>query len=296
MKPRKQVKRKTGSLEESKSTVQVESLQQSGNLVSGYERWSRRYTLEWATWETRLGVETIRLTSSTEPAYDEVDDGFAFTRTRAKRAKANPALPSTVEEDKQEPQPQSQSQSKPTKRPRKKSATAIDAPVEESEPKVRRRSPRNSSEHEKGSTDPPPLQVRKRRKQRASSEMKGDHGGEILQPPPEAPRHEASQDHTQPIEITFDATKIALPFADTPRIQRNKDMRKTNAARRSSLGLRGRRASSLIDSGKSAGKHRYFSTLRNLILIPTKQCHTMKLRTRNSTNTLKAKASQNHVG
>ena len=184
-----------------------------------------------------------------------MDDGFAFTRTRAKRAKANPVLPSTVEEEKQEPQPQQES--KPTKRPSKNHPTAIDAPLEESEPKVRRRSPRNSSEHEKESTDPPPLQVKKRRKQRASSEMKGDQGGEVLPSRPDAPRHEASQDHTQPVEITFDATKIALPFADTPRIQRNKDMRKTNAARRSSLGLRGRRASSLIDSGKSAGKHYY---------------------------------------
>ncbi|KAI9723817.1 MAG: hypothetical protein M1828_004067 [Chrysothrix sp. TS-e1954] len=48
-------------------------------------------------------------------------------------------------------------------------------------------------------------------------------------------------------------TKIALPFADTPVIARNKEMRKTSAEhrRRSSSTLRGRRASSLIDSGVS---------------------------------------------
>lgn len=40
--------------------------------------------------------------------------------------------------------------------------------------------------------------------------------------------------------------KIMLPFADTPVILRNKDRR-----RRSNTGLRGRRASSLIDSGLS---------------------------------------------
>ncbi|KMU88288.1 hypothetical protein CIHG_06085 [Coccidioides immitis H538.4] len=51
-------------------------------------------------------------------------------------------------------------------------------------------------------------------------------------------------------------TKIALPFADTPVIQRNKEMRQERGRgkRRSSFGMRGRRASSLIDSGASNGK------------------------------------------
>ena len=51
------------------------------------------------------------------------------------------------------------------------------------------------------------------------------------------------------------ATKIALPFADTPVIQRNKDMRKNSGQghRRSSGGMRGRRASSLIEENKSNG-------------------------------------------
>lgn len=52
-------------------------------------------------------------------------------------------------------------------------------------------------------------------------------------------------------------TKIALPFADTPVIQRNKEMRKEKGRkgqRRSSLSLRGRRASSLIESGASNGR------------------------------------------
>jgi kinetochore protein Mis13/DSN1 len=53
------------------------------------------------------------------------------------------------------------------------------------------------------------------------------------------------------------ATRIALPFADTPVIRRNKAMREGKSSkgeRRSSLGLRGRRASSLIDSGSSNGR------------------------------------------
>jgi kinetochore protein Mis13/DSN1 len=53
------------------------------------------------------------------------------------------------------------------------------------------------------------------------------------------------------------SAKIALPMSDTPIINRNKEMRKKgNTNRRSSLGSRGRRASSLIDNGQSAIPHR----------------------------------------
>lgn len=49
-------------------------------------------------------------------------------------------------------------------------------------------------------------------------------------------------------------TKIALPFADTPIIKRNKELRRgEKGSRRSSAGTRGLRASSLIDSGTSNG-------------------------------------------
>lgn len=51
-------------------------------------------------------------------------------------------------------------------------------------------------------------------------------------------------------------TKVALPMADTPVIQRNKELRGgkgDKGKRRSSLSRRGRRASSLIDSGASNG-------------------------------------------
>ncbi|KAI1913917.1 hypothetical protein LOZ65_005750 [Ophidiomyces ophidiicola] len=51
----------------------------------------------------------------------------------------------------------------------------------------------------------------------------------------------------------LDGTKIILPFADTPVMQRNKEMRQERGRgqRRSSFGMRGRRASSLIESGTS---------------------------------------------
>ncbi len=78
---------------------------------------------------------------------------------------------------------------------------------------------------------------------------------------------EEPQDRNEPVggsprvERTHEITKISLPFADTPVIRRNQEMRKGSGdgQRRSSLGMRGRRASSLIDSGKSNGR----SLLRN---------------------------------
>ncbi|EFY90085.1 Mis12-Mtw1 family protein [Metarhizium acridum CQMa 102] len=57
-------------------------------------------------------------------------------------------------------------------------------------------------------------------------------------------------------------SKIALPMSDTPIINRNKEMRKKGGKgnRRSSLGSRGRRASSLIESGQTAIPHRDVNT------------------------------------
>lgn len=73
------------------------------------------------------------------------------------------------------------------------------------------------------------------------------------EPQPEPP----SKSETLPTqEEGHSATKIALPFADTPVIKRNKAMREGKSGkgeRRSSLGLRGRRASSLIETGNSNG-------------------------------------------
>ncbi|KAI0164342.1 Mis12-Mtw1 protein family-domain-containing protein [Hypoxylon sp. FL1284] len=54
----------------------------------------------------------------------------------------------------------------------------------------------------------------------------------------------------------MESKQIALPFSDTPIINRNKEMRRKTGARRSSLGMRGRRASSLIENGQSAIPHR----------------------------------------
>ncbi|KAL9572208.1 hypothetical protein ACKAV7_003696 [Fusarium commune] len=65
-------------------------------------------------------------------------------------------------------------------------------------------------------------------------------------------------DNSPQREPLVQSATIALPMSDTPIINRNKEMRKKggNSNRRSSLGNRGRRASSLIESGQTAIPHR----------------------------------------
>ncbi|RMZ75520.1 hypothetical protein DV738_g5413, partial [Chaetothyriales sp. CBS 135597] len=65
---------------------------------------------------------------------------------------------------------------------------------------------------------------------------------------------EQSQPNHGHVNGDTSTTRIALPFADTPVIRRNKEMRgnkSSRSERRSSLGMRGRRASSLIETGNS---------------------------------------------
>ena len=181
-------------------------------------------------------------------AYDEEDDGFAFTRTRSKRAKAEPVLASSVEEERQE----ERAESGPTRKPRKKSVSSPTAePMRSEGLPGKRRSARHSGDHE--NADPAVLRVKKRRKDRSPSVQKSEQGGGKRGGDHERPEQDSRQEHSHSVEYTFDVTKIALPFADTPIIRRNKEMRKTNSSRRSSLGMRGRRASSLIDTGRSDG-------------------------------------------
>ncbi|KAH6984012.1 Mis12-Mtw1 protein family-domain-containing protein [Ilyonectria destructans] len=116
------------------------------------------------------------------------------------------------------------------------------------------------------SNEEPPLKIPKRRTRRArisgeklDEEVPQTNGapkkrGHDAEPPKRAvPNWDELPQHEAPIA----AAKIALPMSDTPVINRNKAMRKKgNGNRRSSLGMRGRRASSLIDSGQTAIPHR----------------------------------------
>nr|XP_036589356.1 kinetochore protein mis13 [Colletotrichum truncatum]KAF6801361.1 kinetochore protein mis13 [Colletotrichum truncatum] len=89
-------------------------------------------------------------------------------------------------------------------------------------------------------------------------------------PVPEEIREEAESSEPMDVERqstprvandSVESAKIALPVSDTPVINRNKEMRKKGGGnRRSSTGMRGRRASSLIESGHNAIPHREVET------------------------------------
>ncbi|KAI4138564.1 MAG: hypothetical protein L6R39_006721 [Caloplaca ligustica] len=191
---------------------------------------------------------------------DEDSDGFRFTRTRAKKAKAEPppSIP-PIEEDKQAEIPP---KPVPVKKTRKRTsgspATAPAAAEKAEKSERRRRSPRNSGDLVAEEPPVPPLEVKKKRKPKDDGSQ-GTRKSKKQDQATSPQRHDpaaAEPSRTQPLDRPLDPIKVSLPFADTPIIRRNKEMRKgaENGSRRSSLGMRGRRASSLIDSGKSDGK------------------------------------------
>ena len=202
--------------------------------------------------------------------YDEESEGFRFTRTRAKKAKAAAAekepapIPETIREEEPKEPPPKKSRKKPAVQPN------IEAIQTESQPERRRRSPRNSGASV--DAEPPPVQVKKRRvKEKAPSTP-----GPTPETRPEEPPQEQQKVATEeaPSIQNEEVTKVALPFADTPIIRRNQEMRANSGQRRSSLGNRGRRASSLIDSGKSNGNtpHRNAGTKTERCSFTTRGC------------------------
>lgn len=131
------------------------------------------------------------------------------------------------------------------KQPVRRSKRLSDEPQATSPQNKARRKADVLPSHTVSQTAPPkehtPLRVSKKRKPETEQ-----------QPAPQDEQREESSAQDQ-----HSATKIALPFADTPVIKRNKEMRENKGKkgeRRSSLSLRGRRASSLIESGNSNGK------------------------------------------
>lgn len=194
--------------------------------------------------------------------YDEDSDGFRFTRARAKRARAEPAPQiQPIEEVNHEETPKPA----PSKRTRKKTpgSPVVELSGDGEKVEGRRRSPRNSGD-KAALENPPALEVKKKKRRAkeggASDDRKKKKDKDDVAQPHGQPLENVPALHSsiQTAEISQDPIKVSLPFADTPIIRRNKEMRKgaETGSRRSSLSLRGRRASSLIDSGKSDGEDR----------------------------------------
>lgn len=172
-------------------------------------------------------------------AYDEDADGFTF-RKRAKaapKAKQPPEKAPVVDEQAQDDAP------KPARGKRvsiETGASASDAAP------TRRRSARLSGENAQVSSQRAEDSAQRKRRSRSQTSQEPQRKTPA---PADGPLH---------VEKKRD-TKIALPFADTPIINRNREMRdaSNSSRRRSSSGMRGRRASSLMNSGTSSGKQKH---------------------------------------
>lgn len=200
-------------------------------------------------------------------AYDEEDGDFKFTRV-SKRTKTAAVEP--------EPAPAPVPPPKKTKKAKERDEDVIST--------ARKSRARKMSFSTPVEQKDAPNVPRKRKTTRSSTERAQNGDDSMAQPGNDTTNHDSldlvggsgvvekgdksivpAEDSNQSIISNSDSTKqgtmISLPFSDTPVANRNKEMRKKGTgARRSSLGMRGRRASSLIDNGHSAIPHREVET------------------------------------
>jgi kinetochore protein Mis13/DSN1 len=197
-------------------------------------------------------------------AYDEDDDGFQFSRRTSRRTTKAQAVPAANPIPEEPPAKSARSQDplpvKPTARRKKPLAAVIETETSEK----RRRSTRLSGDREELEVRPKHAEPSTARRTKKSAPVEKERKKQITPAPEAQPKQKTAfvgaKTPTQD-ELTVakkrdpNAQRIMLPFADTPVITRNKEMRKgsKDGHRRSSTGLRGRRASSLIDSGMSNG-------------------------------------------
>ncbi|KAH6642282.1 Mis12-Mtw1 protein family-domain-containing protein [Boeremia exigua] len=203
-------------------------------------------------------------------AYDENDDGFQFSRRTTRKTTKTQAAPlqESIPEAKiakptrRKEVLRSSPEPAPVKAPTRRKKPAATADPESSDTQNRRRSARISGDKNNLEIRPKSVEplLPKRTGRRAPSEPQKKKQKQVTPAPEEQPAHAfagaqtPNQDDVNAAkERDPNAKRIMLPFADTPVITRNKEMRKGNkdGHRRSSTGLRGRRASSLIDSGMS---------------------------------------------
>lgn len=187
--------------------------------------------------------------------YDEQDGDFKFLR-----ASKRPRTSDVVEEGPSQPAPATQPR-RSNRAKQTKEAAPPKAPAEEPAPK--RRSARRKASVD-ASEDAATLVVPKRQTRRSTR-----HTPATVEEEPQANGAPVDDDDrmdiiggtpVQPPTSTDeeDVRRVALPMSDTPVINRNKEMRKKAGGgnRRSSLGSRGRRASSLIEMGHTALPHK----------------------------------------
>lgn len=202
-------------------------------------------------------------------AADYEQDGDFFFERRSKRTKTEETEPvkkstrgrGAAKERVKEPAPSvivaeeikvaNATTSKPSTRKSSRRKLSVDASREEPPLKVPKRATRRSTR-----LSGEKLVREDEEKPQTNGASRGH--GRRAQPVEPAPRAVKDMEQSpQQFDTSVESAKIALPISDTPVINRNKEMRKKGQGnRRSSLGMRGRRASSLIESGHTAIPHR----------------------------------------
>lgn len=185
-------------------------------------------------------------------SFDEDVEGFQFTRLPSKKARPSieeiPEVPNSAPED-------APRQSSPPRRgrPKKQAQGKFEDVVEERPKRSTRGNPKTSVEPEPQPQPQPDNAQRSSRKRDQPDAVPADKKRRKGRP-----SKSKADDRNGFVSPEQQGTKITLPMADTPVMQRNKEMRTAAKSekgnRRSSLGMRGRRASSLIDSGASNGE------------------------------------------
>lgn len=209
-------------------------------------------------------------------SYDEEVDGFAFkkggrrlreTKKAAAVAEEKAQSPGKIEPAKvaadivekpaqapvtleKVPAPTGETVPKPA--PKKTRRRFPTTPERDAAEKNVRRSKRLSDEHKSSDSAPSPIKLAHAK----------SHANTGRSPSPERARPVTVEKKRKRVangaEEEEKIMRIALPFQDTPVIKRNKEMRKSTAVdghRRSSSGMRGRRASSLMDEGRGNGTY-----------------------------------------
>lgn len=193
-------------------------------------------------------------------AYDEKVDGFTFSKGKRKTA-SKEAKPQTTSEDARE----DASRVPFTKAP---APVAVPPQPAESGPKTAHKKTRRK-------LPTTPERVLKEKPVRRSVRLSNEHAEheQLLRPAEPVPvqtipNRSPTPEWVQPVTVEKKRKKVGdsveeektkrfvLSFADTPIIQRNKQMRNGSGdgRRRSSSGMRGKRASSLMDEGRGNGK------------------------------------------
>jgi len=202
--------------------------------------------------------------------YEQEVEGFAFSKGGKKsKAQKQPAVRDSTAERTATPPPAPAAAQTPAPSTEPEPAPEVedDAPPKTAQKKARRRFPTTPEREAAEKTV--------RRSKRLSNENVSSDPAPSPLKPAHAKSHanqerSPSPDKARPVTVEKKrkrganggeeeekVMRIALPFQDTPVIRRNKEFRKGSAEghRRSSSGMRGRRASSLIDEGRGNGTY-----------------------------------------